>query len=179
MMAVSVEPQSLTHDIVPTGDSSVWDKGGDESQLLVQRCRQPHSFHQNQNQRPQRGSIHHPPCRGGGHIRYVLFPTRLQLWHLNCSRFQVSYVCFLCTAPGIYSSTEMLDFGTLRSQGNSPYKENYNFRFLNYIMCSWPPLLIIILCFPTTLCCRSSKTAERTPIKFRNKRCSNYSEYLE
>lgn len=27
------------------------------------------------------------------------------------------WVCFVHLAPGIYSSTEMLDFGTLRSQG--------------------------------------------------------------
>lgn len=30
-----------------------------------------------------------------------------------------------CAAPGIYSSTEMLDFGTLRSQGMEPYKRSY------------------------------------------------------
>lgn len=57
-----------------SGDPSIWDKGSDESQLLVERCRQPHSFHQNQNQRPQWGPVHHPPCRGGSHIRCASKP---------------------------------------------------------------------------------------------------------
>lgn len=61
-------------ELLSPGDSSIWDKGGDESQLLFERCRQPHSFHQNQNQCPQWGPVHHPPCRGGGHIRWTFKP---------------------------------------------------------------------------------------------------------
>lgn len=59
---------------LPPGDSPLWDEGGDESQLLVQRCRQPHCFHQDQNQCPQWRPVHHPPCRGGGHIRFASKP---------------------------------------------------------------------------------------------------------
>ena len=54
---------TVTHaDLLPPGDPPFRDEGRDESQLLVQRCGQPHGFHQNQNQRPQRGPVHHPPC---------------------------------------------------------------------------------------------------------------------
>lgn len=54
-----------------SGDSPVWDEGGDESQFLVERRRQPHGLHQNQNKRLQSGRVHHPACRGGGHLGYV------------------------------------------------------------------------------------------------------------
>ena len=45
---VTVSWDQVTHaDLLPSGNSSVWDKGSDESQLLIERCRQPHGFHQN------------------------------------------------------------------------------------------------------------------------------------
>lgn len=100
------------------GDPPFWDERGDESQLLVQRCGQPHGFHPYQNQRPQRGPVHHPPCRGGSHIRCASKSLSMGLfWY--CGFFSCTLNVFLCflAAPGIYSSTEMLDFGTLRSQG--------------------------------------------------------------
>lgn len=111
------------------GDSSIWNKGCHESQFFVKRRRQPHRFHQNQNQRSQWGPVHHPPCRSGGHLRYF---TKLQYCVLLSSKhyshlvsviylFDSAFSLFLVlyAAPGIYSSTEMLDFGTLRSQGKS------------------------------------------------------------
>lgn len=39
------------------------------------------------------------------------------------------YFSFFSTAPGIYSSTEMLDFGTLRSQGMDSYKRSSILKF--------------------------------------------------
>lgn len=77
---------AFTHaHLLPSGDPSFWDKGGDESQLLVERRGQPHGFHQNQNQRPQWGPVHHPPCRGGSHVRcatkalYIHFIVKLRV----------------------------------------------------------------------------------------------------
>lgn len=166
---------TVTHaDLFPPGDSSFRDKGGNESQLLVQRCRQPHGFHQNQNQRPQRGPVHHPACRGGGHIRCALRPLCHQLQVAFPSVRSASVTCFCCfpAAPGIYSSTEMLDFGTLRSQG----MESHNRVTLSNVFSDSESLLTVLRSsFP--LCGRSPKTAESTPFKFRSKRCSNYSRY--
>lgn len=109
------------------GDSSVWNEGGDESQLLVQRRGQPHGIHQDQNQRSWRGPIHYPPSGGGGHLRFVQTHKPSRLPPFLTKRTQDAF-CLLSgwcfpppsAAPGIYSSTEMLDFGTLRSQGTSP-----------------------------------------------------------
>lgn len=108
------------------GDSSVRDEGGDESQLLVQGRGQPHGFHQDQDQRSRRGPVHHPPSGGGGHLGWVHLhgpspapeyrtphrpPSVVSGWPFTPSS----------AAPGIYSSTEMLDFGTLRSQGTDSH----------------------------------------------------------
>lgn len=69
------------------GNSPFWDKGGNESQLLIERCGQPHSLHQNQNQRPQWGSVHHPSCRGGGHIRCAAQPCYYNCFRHCCRSF--------------------------------------------------------------------------------------------
>lgn len=80
----------------------------------------------------------------------------------------------LFAAPGIYSSTEMLDFGTLRSQGLLSLKKRHLsvFSFSNQ-----PPDSSLWSLPPTSSCCRSSKAAESTPFKFRDKRCSHYGAY--
>lgn len=85
---------TVTHTaLLFSGDSSFWDKRGDESQLLFERCGQPHSLHKNQDQRAQWRPVHHPSCRGWGHIRCVLpvanrlfiFWTRLKI-PLDCNQ---------------------------------------------------------------------------------------------
>lgn len=70
LMQYGFDTNRLSSSCFP-GDSSVRDEGGDESQLLVQGRGQPHGFHQDQNQRPRRGPVHHPPSGGGGHLRCV------------------------------------------------------------------------------------------------------------
>lgn len=92
----------VTHaDFLPPGDSSIWDKGSDESQLLVERCRQPHGFHQNQNQRPQWGPVHHPPCRSGGHIRCASKPLGIFTIY---STFIVIPSVLLCVRSAFFCS---------------------------------------------------------------------------
>lgn len=45
------------------------------------------------------------------------------VYHHHSSGFPIKEsVCVFFSAPGIYSSIEMLDFGTLRSQGKATYK---------------------------------------------------------
>lgn len=127
------------------GDPPFWDERGDESQLLVQRCGQPHGFHPDQNQRPQWGPVHHPPCRGGSHIRCASKSLSVGLF-LILSFFSCTLNVFLCcflAAPGIYSSTEMLDFGTLRSQGKDMLQ------FFSGAVFLWASLLTLpLLSFP-------------------------------
>lgn len=62
---------------------------------------------------------------------FIILPVEVEVTAgqdaCSASYFQLQYetlnkclynIIFLFSAPGIYSSTEMLDFGTLRSQGN-------------------------------------------------------------
>lgn len=111
------------------GDPPVRDQGGDESQLLVQGRGQPHGFHQDQNQRPRRGPVHHPPSGGGGHLRCGGRRRHLSV-NTSCPLCAVRLMLLLppsSAAPGIYSSTEMLDFGTLRSQGANHHPHHLQF----------------------------------------------------
>lgn len=109
---------SFVNFSVFVGNCPIRDKGCDEGQLLFTGCRQPHSLHQNQDQRVQRGRVYYPSCRGGGHCRLgrqnFFHPCIFSYSEGNPNKVYL----FLFPAPGIYSSTEMLDFGTLRSQGN-------------------------------------------------------------
>lgn len=89
---------SVTHAaFFPLGDSSIWDKGGYESQLLIKRCGQPHSVHQNQNQCPQRGPVHHPPCRSWGHVRWVTKPLWIFIPLIQSASVNVPSPCTFCS----------------------------------------------------------------------------------
>lgn len=124
--------------------------------------------------------------------QFIILPVEVEVTsgvlfnHCECIYSDIQSVClsgkhssFLCfvffAAPGIYSSTEMLDFGTLRSQGMKSYKTSY----ILQLLLSNPSrgFFAHSPTFPTTLSYRSSKTAESTPFKFRSKRRSNYRKY--
>lgn len=97
------------------------------------------------------------------------FHTLLSVLFFPC--LTLSTFTLSSAAPGIYSSTEMLDFGTLRSQGIQSYKRSFILQFFFYLQTSLLTLFLFILCF------RSSKTPESSSFKLRNKRCSNNSKY--
>lgn len=77
-------------------------------------------------------------------------------------------------APGIYSSTEMLDFGTLRSQGTDSHLQQQKEApvYLQILFVLRQSQIFAIFSR------RSAQNVESTPFKFGNKRCPYYSRCL-
>lgn len=120
--------------------------------------------------------------------QFIILPVEVEvtsgalppLWKL--SHFQhplpaprLIFFTFSSAAPGIYSSTEMLDFGTLRSQGTQSLKKKRHPKvFLWHLLFGlhWSFSLYFTFFY------RSSKNAEPAPFKFGNKRRPDYSRCL-